>query len=92
MLMLVFEGTETAREAMQLPKFPKMFLSLHQSQGKKVLELGCGHGLPGIFMLMAGAEVHFQVCVPFARSRSVSVNHGVTVGPEPQQSPHHSQQ
>ena len=26
-----------------------------------MLELGCGHGLPGIVALMAGAEVHFQV-------------------------------
>ncbi|KAG2452383.1 hypothetical protein HYH02_002629 [Chlamydomonas schloesseri] len=31
-----------------------------QLQGKKVLELGCGHGLPGIVALMGGAEVHFQ--------------------------------
>ncbi|KAF5832094.1 hypothetical protein DUNSADRAFT_12168 [Dunaliella salina] len=29
-------------------------------QGKKVLELGCGHGVPGILALLAGAEVHFQ--------------------------------
>jgi predicted nicotinamide N-methyase len=28
--------------------------------GKTVLELGCGHGLPGIIALLEGAEVHFQ--------------------------------
>ncbi|GFP81728.1 histidine protein methyltransferase 1 homolog [Phtheirospermum japonicum] len=29
--------------------------------GKRVLELGCGHGLPGIFACLQGAEaVHFQ--------------------------------
>ena len=28
--------------------------------GKRVLELGCGQGLPGIVPLLAGAEVHFQ--------------------------------
>ena len=28
--------------------------------GKRVLELGCGHGLPGIVALINGAEVHFQ--------------------------------
>ncbi|KAI5081647.1 hypothetical protein GOP47_0001390, partial [Adiantum capillus-veneris] len=30
-------------------------------RGKRVLELGCGHGLPGIFACLKGAaEVHFQ--------------------------------
>lgn len=29
-------------------------------KGKRVLELGCGHGLPGILCLLAGAAVHFQ--------------------------------
>ena len=29
-------------------------------QGLRVLELGCGHGLPGVLCLLAGAEVHFQ--------------------------------
>lgn len=26
----------------------------------RVLELGCGHGLPGIVALLSGATVHFQ--------------------------------
>ncbi|XP_057547460.1 uncharacterized protein LOC130826007 isoform X2 [Amaranthus tricolor] len=30
-------------------------------EGKKVLELGCGHGLPGIFAFLKGADsIHFQ--------------------------------
>jgi hypothetical protein len=32
--------------------------------GQRVLELGCGHALPGLVALLAGAEVHFQVVVP----------------------------
>lgn len=30
-------------------------------QGTRVLELGCGHGLPGILCMLAGAEVFFHV-------------------------------
>ncbi len=33
-----------------------------QLQGRpRALELGCGQGIPGILLLRAGAEVHFQV-------------------------------
>ena len=28
--------------------------------GRRALELGCGHGLPGVVALLAGASVHFQ--------------------------------
>ena len=38
--------------------------------GTRVLELGCGHGLPGILMMLAGCDVHFQAsglkCDPVA--------------------------
>jgi hypothetical protein len=38
--------------------------------GTHVLELGCGHGLPGILMMLAGCNVHFQAsglrCHPVA--------------------------
>jgi predicted nicotinamide N-methyase len=30
----------------------------------RVLELGCGHGIPGILLLLAGSEVFFQVGEP----------------------------
>lgn len=30
-------------------------------QGQRVIELGCGHGIPGIVALLAGAAVDFQV-------------------------------
>lgn len=33
-------------------------------KGKRVLELGCGHGLPGLVAALAGADVHFQVACP----------------------------
>ncbi|KAL6782142.1 hypothetical protein ACKKBF_B10815 [Auxenochlorella protothecoides x Auxenochlorella symbiontica] len=50
------------------------YLCLHQGQlvaaqdappglafrGQKVIELGCGHGIPGLVALSQGAEVHFQ--------------------------------
>ena len=31
------------------------------ASSKRALELGCGHGLPGIIAAMAGMQVHFQV-------------------------------
>ena len=33
--------------------------------GSRVLELGCGHGLPGIFALIGGANVTFHVRLSF---------------------------
>lgn len=35
-------------------------------QVSRVLELGCGHGMPGIMFQMGGAEVHFQVNMLFS--------------------------
>lgn len=35
---------------------------LQSANGCRVLELGCGHGMPGIVAALCGAEVHFQVC------------------------------
>lgn len=32
-----------------------------QLESVRVLELGCGHGVPGILAALVGAEVHFQV-------------------------------
>ena len=40
--------------------------------GKRVLELGCGHGLPGIVALINGAEVHFQASMTSPKPVSVS--------------------
>lgn len=42
--------------------------------GKTVLELGCGHGLPGILLMQSGAKaVHFQVrAAPRTCSRYVA--------------------
>lgn len=41
---------------------------------KQVLELGCGHGLPGIMCLLAGAKVTFHV-----RNISLKVDHRVHI-------------
>ena len=34
-------------------------------ENKSVIELGCGHGLPGIYTLTRNANVVFQVCLVF---------------------------
>lgn len=51
----------------------------HTRQPLRVLELGCGHGLPGLLCLLAGAEVHFQdyngevcLCVVFGACYSLA--------------------
>ena len=44
----------------------------HDLVGKRVLELGCGQGLPGIVPLLAGAEVHFQARHPGTPSWAIS--------------------
>lgn len=45
-------------------------------QGTRVLELGCGHGLPGILCMLAGAEVvfHVRLCICGAMACLVLVN------------------
>ena len=48
-------------------------------QNLRVLELGCGHGLPGILSLLSGAEVHFQVSGRPAGSPSISLMHTLAV-------------
>ncbi|KAF9593106.1 hypothetical protein IFM89_020170 [Coptis chinensis] len=55
-------------------------------RGKRVLELGCGHGLPGIFMCLEGASaVHFQdfnaevlrcLTIPNVRANIEKESHG----------------
>lgn len=40
-------------------------------KGLRVIELGCGHGIPGLVALSQGAEVHFQV----SRDRYVACAH-----------------
>ena len=35
--------------------------------GMRIIELGCGHGLPGIVCALAGAEVSFQVHIQVMR-------------------------
>lgn len=42
-------------------------------RGMRVMELGCGHGLPGIVCALSGAEVCFQV---LARAYQVHRCHG----------------
>lgn len=54
LFFLMLHAVYNVRRPISVP----VFLSM---QTHKVLELGCGHGLPGVMCLMAGAEVHFQV-------------------------------
>ena len=41
--------------------------------GTRVLELGCGHGLPGILLTLAGCKVHFQAIASAVLSSCVTV-------------------
>ncbi|PRP76907.1 hypothetical protein PROFUN_06185 [Planoprotostelium fungivorum] len=47
--------------------------------GKKVLDLGCGHGLPGLYALKQGAHVHFQDYVKPSAMRNEQVINGITI-------------
>lgn len=61
-----------------------MFLAAGEQmtlQGLRVLELGCGHGLPGIVALLAGADVTFHVRRPHldtpALEQASAAQHGI---------------
>jgi SAM-dependent methyltransferase len=56
----LWEGSIDLTRHLMAKFAPEQFFPPLALQGKKVLELGCGHGLPGILCLMMGAEVHFQ--------------------------------
>ncbi|KAI8468879.1 MAG: hypothetical protein J3K34DRAFT_294897 [Monoraphidium minutum] len=48
--------------------------------GLCVLELGCGHGLPGILCLLAGSEVHFQDYNPEVLAALTAPNAAANLG------------
>ncbi len=61
-------GIDLARylaELWALDKCENKLVNLCGREGlssSRALELGCGHGLPGIVAAMAGMQVHFQAC------------------------------
>ena len=56
---LVYEGGHKVWEcSLDLAEF--LFESGEQMAGRRVLEIGCGAGLPGIYALLNGAAVDFQ--------------------------------
>ena len=42
-------------------------------EGKRVMELGCGHGLPGLLAARVGMHVDFQVIVRYLAVQWVGV-------------------
>lgn len=61
LIPLLYEGGMKIWEcSWDLVKYLHKNFNQKQLAGKKVLELGCGAGLPGIYTLLHGATVHFQ--------------------------------
>lgn len=54
------DQTHSKQQSLQEPRTGTLCPKI---QGKKVLELGCGHGLPGVLCASLGMEAHFQASV-----------------------------
>lgn len=57
-----FPDTAAAEESSCSHEFRDAWEGLQPMSGRRVLELGCGHGLPAIFLLLGGAFITLHVC------------------------------